>query len=207
MGVITDINEARGLVAIYADGRLLIRLRKKHFDKKPLSVGDCIDSDRYIDSISAIQSADAYEAALTLLDFSTRTGEEIRRGLIRKGYTEPAADSVVARLTEAGLIDDRHYAARIVENASHKSVGFYSVRRKLMAKGISEDDADAVLSALDDGQQLSAARAAAAKLAHKYADLEPRQARSKLSQALARRGFSWDVISAALESADDDYDV
>ena len=204
MAVITGTSESRGIITIYCDGSSLIRLRKKHFDKKPLSVGDNIEPDEYIDSIAALQSPDAYEAALTLLDFSMRTGAEIRRGLMRKGYVEPAAEAAVARLTEAGLIDDRDYAARMAENASRKSVGIYAVRRKLMAKGVSEDDADASLATLNDAQQLSAARAAASKLARKYAELEPRQARSKLSQALARRGFSWDIISAALESIGDE---
>lgn len=200
MAVITDINQTRGAVAIYADGTLLVRLRKKHFDKKPLDVGQHIEIDEYMDSMAAVQFNDAYEAGLTLLDFSMRTAEEIRRGLVRKGFVRPAADAVVEKLTEVGLIDDRHYAVRLAENASRKNTGFYSVRRKLMSKGISEADADAALEALDGAQQLSAARAVASKLARKYADIEPRQARAKLSQALARRGFSWDTISAALES-------
>lgn len=200
MAVITDINQTRGAVAIYADGTLLVRLRKKHFDKKPLDVGQHIEIDEYMDSMAAVQFNDAYEAGLTLLDFSMRTAEEIRRGLVRKGFVRPAADAVVEKLTEVGLIDDRHYAVRLAENASRKNTGFYSVRRKLMSKGISEADADAALEELDGAQQLSAARAVASKLARKYADIEPRQARAKLSQALARRGFSWDTISAALES-------
>lgn len=200
MAVITDINQTRGVVAIYADGTLLVRLRKKHFDKKPLTVGQHIEIDEYMDSMAAVQFNDAYEAGLTLLDFSMRTAEEIRRGLVRKGFVRPAADAVVEKLTEVGLIDDRHYAVRLAENASRKNTGLYSVRRKLMSKGISEADADAALEELDGAQQLSAARAVASKLARKYADIEPRQARAKLSQALARRGFSWDTISAALES-------
>lgn len=200
MAVITDINQTRGAVAIYADGTLLVRLRKKHFDKKPLDVGQHIEIDEYMDSMAAVQFNDAYEAGLTLLDFSMRTAEEIRRGLVRKGFVRPAADAVVEKLTEVGLIDDRHYAVRLAENASRKNTGFYSVRRKLMSKGISEADADAALEELDGVQQLSAARAVVSKLARKYADIEPRQARAKLSQALARRGFSWDTISAALES-------
>ena len=55
------------------------------------------------------------------------------------------------------------------------------------------------MEALDDEQQRTAARQAAEKLGRKYRDLPPREARAKLSQALARRGFSWDVISSALE--------
>lgn len=200
MAVITDVNEVRGVVTIYADGRLLVKLRKKHFAKKPVSQGDHIDIDEYIDSIAAVQQADAYEAALTMLDFSMRTADEVKKGLLRKGYVEPAAEAAVARLVEIGLIDDRHYAQRMAETATRKNMGIYTLKRKLMAKGISEDDAEEALEALDGDQQLSAAKAAAEKLWRKYEGLEPRQARAKLSQALARRGFSWDTISSAMES-------
>ena len=79
-------------------------------------------------------------------------------------------------------------------------MGIYSLKRKLMSKGISESDAEEALETLDGEQQLSAAKAAAEKLRRKYEGQEPRQARAKLSQALARRGFSWDTISAALEN-------
>ena len=204
MAVITGISENRGLITIYADGSALIRIRKKHFAKLPLSQGDDIEPEAYLDAISSIQFPDAYEAALTLLDFSMRTAGELRKGLVRRGYAGPAAEAAVAKLVEVGLINDRDYAARITETASRKAVGVYSLRRKLMAKGISEADAEVALEALDDAQQLSAAKTAAEKLGRKYRDLEPREARRKLSQALARRGFSWDIISSALDGMDEE---
>lgn len=108
----------------------------------------------------------------------------------------------MARLIEVGIVDDARYARRIAETASHKSVGIYAMKRKLMSKGFSEEDTETALEALDDAQQLAACRAAADKLQRKYAALPAREARMKLSQALARRGFSWDVISRAIDDGD-----
>ncbi len=200
MAYVTDLKDFRGVIGIYADGTLVMRVTKKHFMKAKLSVGDEFEPEEYSDSLAALQAADAYEFALTCLDFSQRSSRELIKKLLSRGYVLPAAEAAVARLTEAGIIDDSRYAQRITENASRKNVGIYAMKRKLMAKGFSEEDTENALEALDDDQQLSAAKATADKYRSKYAALPPREARMKLSQALARRGFSWDTISNVLDT-------
>lgn len=199
MATVTGIRDLRGVIGIYADGTLIMRIVKKHFEKNKLHVGDEFEPEEYAGSIAAIQLIDAYEFALTCLDFSQRSAAELTRKLISRGYVAPAAEAAVARLIEVGIIDDARYAQRIAETASRKNVGIYAMKRKLKAKGFSDEDAETALEALGDAQQLAACRAAADKLSRKYAALPAREARMKLSQALARRGFSWDVISRTLD--------
>jgi regulatory protein len=203
LSIVTDVRENRGIVELSVDGVRFVRIRKKHFDQQPLAAGEAIDPDQYLDAIASKQFKDAYEAALTSLDFSARTEDEIERSLVRRGYVAPAARAVVEKLREARLLDDAQYAARLAEGASKKSAGIYAVRRKLRAKGIREEDAEQALMQLSDAQQAQAARETCAKLQRKYASLPPREARAKLSQALARRGFSWDAIAAALEGIEE----
>jgi len=200
MPTITSIEEKRGLVEISADGCVFVCIRKVHYDKRPLMVGDEIDTAEYLDSIASLQFTDAYEAALTSLDFSTRTAHEIANTLRRKGFVEPAINAVIEKLTDSHLIDDRRYAQRIAECQVSKPVGIYAVKRKLRAKGISEEDAEAAIEAFDEEQQRSAALETARKLYRKYESLPRREARAKLSQALARRGFTWDTIETAIET-------
>ena len=202
MATVTDIRDFRGVIAVYVDGTLAMRVAKKHFNKIKLSVGDECEIDEYTDSIAAIQMNDAYEFALTCLDFSQRSSSELVKKLISRGYVAPAAEAAVARLIEVGIIDDSRYARRITETASRKNVGIYAMKRKLMSKGFSEEDTETALEALDDSQQRSACKAVADKFRPKYSALPPREARMKLSQALARRGFSWDTISSVLEDDD-----
>ena len=199
MAIVTDVRENRGLVEIQAEGATVLRVRKAHYDKLPLSAGEDVDLDAYADRLAATQFADAYEAALTSLDFCARTAREIGNTLRRKGYVEPAVEAVVAKLTESGLIDDAQYARRMAETHSNKPVGVYAFKRKLRAKGISEEDAEEALSAFDDVQQQAAAQEAARSLYRKYGSLPEREARAKLSQALARRGFGWDAIESAVD--------
>ncbi len=200
MSIVTDIVENRGLVEIRADGATIARVRKAHFAKYPLKPGDDIDPEAYIGRLAAAQFADGYEAALTSLDFCARSAREIGNALRRKGYVEPAIEAIVERLTENRLIDDARYAQRMAELQSGKPVGIYAFKRKLRAKGISEDDAEEALSAFDDEQQQAAALEAARKLFRKYEELPEREARAKLSQALARRGFGWDAIDSAIDA-------
>ena len=167
--------------------------------KHPLSVGDEVDGAAYLARMAATQFADAYEAALTSLDVCARSAKELTAALRRKGYVEPAVQAVLARLTENGLVDDARYAGRMAEMQSRKPVGLYAFKRKLRAKGISEEDAEDALSIFDNAQQQSAALEAAQGLWHRYAELPEREARAKLSQALARRGFSWDAISNVMD--------
>ncbi len=199
MSIITDIRENRGIVEIQAGGATLARVRKAHYAKYPLNIGDEIDPDAYLSRLASAQFSDGYEAALTFLDYSSRSAREIANALRRKGYVEPVIEAVVKRLTENGLIDDARYASRMAEMSSAKGVGIYAFKRKLRSKGISEDDAEEALSAFDDEQQHTAALEAARRLFRKYAELPEREARGKLSQALARRGFAWDVIEIAVD--------
>ena len=67
-------------------------------------------------------------------------------------------------------------------------------------------DVSEALEYFDDAQQQNAARQAAEKLYRKYSSLPRRETRAKLSQALARRGFSWDAIQEAVDALiSDDY--
>ena len=199
MKLITEIREKRGIMEISADGCVVLRVRKTHFALLPLEEGDELDPEEYENQIAAVQFRDAYEAALTSLDFAARTAREIERSLLQKGYVPQAAAAVIERLMENRLIDDKQIAGRIAQTSSGKPVGIYAVKRKLRAKGISEEDAEAALEVFNDAQQLSAARQAAEKLSRKYRELPVREARAKLSQALARRGFPWDAVREAVD--------
>ena len=199
MSTVTDIRDRRGIVEIDADNVTVARVRRQHFAQRPLSPGDEIDVQTYIDRIAAIQFADGYEAALTSLDYSARTAREISDSLRRRGFVPQVVEAVVAKLTENGLIDDARYAMRVAELQKNRPVGIYAMKRRLRTKGISDVDAEAALEAFDDDQQRDAALEAARSLYRKYQSLPPREGRAKLSQALARRGFSWDAIDSALE--------
>ena len=111
---------------------------------------------------------------------------------------------MLGRLRETRLIDDREIALRAAEFASAGKTGIYALKRKLRARGIRESDVEDALETISDEDQLAAAAAVAKKLAPRYEGRDPREAHAKLSQALARRGFSWSVIEQTLSMPDMD---
>lgn len=208
MPVVTGLYESRGVVRIAVDGRTACDVGAKFFQKYPLVEGEAVDIEAYLDRVAAAQAGAAYEAALKLLSLSARTSAEIEKKLTQRGFVRPAVKAALDRLTEARLIDDRALAERLVELKAEKPVGRYALKQKLRAKGVSDDDAEAALTQLTDEQQQAACRQMAEKLYPRYRDIEARAARAKLSQALARRGFPWDAIGAAVDallSADDEW--
>ena len=207
MGLVTGVEIVRGGAAIYIDGTLFLRLRKADFEAFPVSEGDDLDEEEYTDRLCAHQSKAAYEAALTALDRRDMTASGMRALLRRKGFLPAVAEAVAGRLVENRLIDDRRYAAQYVERRKNTPTGVYALRRGLKARGIDEETAESAVGVVDEDQQLEQAKALVERLQRRYEGLPSREKKAKLSQALARRGFGWDVISAALDAEpDEDYD-
>ena len=199
MSTVTEVRAFRGVARLSFDDAAPLKVRLKHFKALPLKVGDDVDVEEYAARVAEAQRADAYEAALGSLDLCARTRQELRRSLLARGFVSAAVEATLDRLADSGLINDRRYAERAVEVSAARPVGVYAVRRKLRAKGVAEEDAEAALGALDDEQQSQAAQAAARSLLRRYAQLPAREGRAKLSQALARRGFSWEAVRAAVD--------
>lgn len=199
MSTVTEVRVFRGVARLSFDDAAPLKVRLKHFKALPLAAGDEVDAEEYAARVAEAQRADAYEAALNSLDLCARTRQELRRSLLARGFVSRAVEATLDRLADSGLVDDRRYAERAVEVSAARPVGVYAVRRKLRAKGVAEEDAEAALGALDDEQQSQAAQAAARSLLRRYAQLPAREGRAKLSQALARRGFSWEAVRAAVD--------
>lgn len=198
MSIVTGVEKTGAVYRIYADGRLLARINLAAFERSPLREGDVIDEDAYLESVAREQADEAYEAALSALDRAAKSRRALQSWLELRGYVGSAVDETIARLLRARLLDDGAVAGRLVEMGVAGGLSARAIRRKLQAKGIEEEDIDAALQGVTQDSQLAAATRLAQKLYPKYASLERRAARGKLSQALARRGFSWDVIDRAL---------
>lgn len=79
------------------------------------------------------------------------------------------------------------------------SVGYYAALRRMKARGLSGSAITDAMAVFDDAQQNRACRRVAQTLVKKYRALPAREARTKLAQALARRGFLREAISGAVE--------
>lgn len=135
----------------------------------------------------------AYQQAMLFLSYRARSEAEIRQNLRKHEIPEPVIEQTLERLRQGGLANDRQFARSWVENRS----AFRPRSRRLMAmelrqKGLNNE---AVASAVADVDDAALAYEAARKRVSRLKGLEWNEFRKKLSDFLARRGFSYSVIA------------
>lgn len=121
--------------------------------------------------------------------YRSRKSGEIKK---KPGVSQEIADRVYTKLVEKGYIDDERFAVWWAESRNLvKGASSRKLRSELQAKGVAPGIIDTVLndSERTDDQEI---QKIIAKKRSKYPDEQ------KLMQYLARQGFSYDTISAAL---------
>lgn len=129
---------------------------------------------------------------------------ELRRRLAEKGAAPDDIETVVALCVDYGFVNDAEYAAMLARHYADRGYGPGRVRAELSRRGVPRELWDDALSALpEDGGAIE--RLLAARLRGR--DASDRREREKAAAALARRGFSWDDIRAALSRYGQDDDI
>lgn len=129
-----------------------------------------------------------YRKTLTKRYKSKRTGEIKDRA----GVSATITDRVFDRLLEKGYVDDENFARFWIENRQQrKGISLRKLKAELAAKGVSSETVDRHLRASErnDGEEL---QKIIAKKRARYPDDQ------KFMQYLARQGFAYDDIKAAL---------
>jgi len=135
----------------------------------------------------------AFQQAMLFLSYRARSESEIRQNLIKHEIPESVIDLTLERLRQDGLANDNEFAQAWVENRST----FRPRSRRMLAmelrqKGLDDESMQSALKNVDDEPL---AYEAAQKRATRFKDLEWSEFRKKLSEFLARRGFSYAVIA------------
>ena len=147
--------------------------------------------------IEQLQVEDARERALQqamlFLSYRARSESEIRKNLLKHEIPESVIELTLERLRQDGLANDNEFAQTWVENRST----FRPRSRRMLAmelrqKGLDDESMQSALKNVDDEPL---AYEAAKKRATRFKDLEWSEFRKKLSEFLARRGFSYSVIA------------
>ena len=135
----------------------------------------------------------AVQQALLFLSYRARSESEIRQNLRKHEMPEEIIEETLARLRQDGLANDGQFAQAWVENRStFRPRSRHMLAMELRQKGL---DDEAVSSALEDVDDEPLAYEAAKKRAPRLQALERADFRKKLSEFLARRGFSYSVIA------------
>ena len=178
-------------VNLYLDGEYAFGLAR--IVAAWLKVGSELDEEK----IEQLQAEDARERALQqallFLSYRTRSESEIRQNLRKHEIPETVIDETLDRLKRDGLANDDKFAQAWVESRST----FRPRSRRMLAmelrqKGLDNESMQSALKNVDDEPL---AYEAAQKRATRFKHLEWSEFRKKLSEFLARRGFSYAVIA------------
>jgi len=146
------------------------------------------------------ENTTAYDAAIKLLEKRDMSESALRANLEKAGYRSNEIGPAVQRLIEQKLIDDLKCAKRILELHASAERGRLTFSRLLTSKGFKREVVEAALEPLDYRQQVESATRLKQRLKGRYAGKPGRETRAKLSQALRRRGFEWEIITQVMES-------
>jgi regulatory protein len=151
----------------------------------------------------------ARAACLKLLTSAPRTRAQLAAALRRRRVPDEIAESVLARFTEVGLIDDTAFARAWVESRHHsRGLARKALAAELRQRGISDGEVRAAVDSLGPQDEMAAARQLVLKrLAATRGRPMPARARQLLGM-LARKGYSAGlaakVVREALEQEEPD---
>ena len=158
-----------------------------------LKVGQELSEEKIKQLLAADAKERAYQQAMLFLSYRARSESEIRRNLRKHEIPDAVIDQTVERLRQDGLANDTEFASAWVENRTI----FRPRSRRMMALELRQKglDEEAIQSAMENVDDEASAYEAARKRAARFKNLEWNDFRKKLSEFLARRGFSYSVIA------------
>ena len=197
--VVSEVLKRPGCRLVCLQDGSSLRVPAALFGQFPLKIGEAVDLEEYRRKLAAHELRFALEQSARLLESGDRSVRELTDRLVQSGFSRGAAEQACQRLQEYGYLDDRRYAQGLVTRLG-KKYGDLRLRQELRRRGIAEDLIRETLQKGDEAQQLDAAIALARKsLRGKQA--EPAALYRRAYGALARRGYTPDLVRRALEAA------
>lgn len=181
--VLEDGTEIRSTLGVVTDLRLYAL---RDLDEKAVEV-------LRQNSLRAI----ARERALEILSRRPMSRKELRDKLVQKGEDAPVAEYCAQWLEDNGFLNDESYAAAVVRHYASKGYGAGRIRAELSRRGIRRELWEEALSAMPDPDSKIDKF-----IASRLKDPEDREQIQKVSNALYRRGYSWEEIRSALRRFD-----
>src|SRR5205814_7800899 len=134
--------------------------------------------------------ARARQICLRLLTVAPRTRAQLAQAMHRGAVPDEAAEAVLARFTDAGLIDDAAFARAWVESRHYsRGLSKRSLSAELRRHGVQDEEIRAAVDELDPEQEVATARQLVER---KLASTRGRPPETRARQAasmLARKGY------------------
>jgi SOS response regulatory protein OraA/RecX len=190
---LTAVRRARpGRVELEVDGRRWRVVPDAVVLRCGLATGVALDRSLLRRLRRELRRAEALEAATRTVARHDVSARRVRERLAARGVRPAAAESAVATLADAGVLDDRRTARSRAHALAERGWGDAAVAARLAGEGFGAEDVRSALAALAPERERAGALAAAAD--------DPRSA----WKLLARRGFAPETIEDVVGLLDDE---
>ncbi|THA74787.1 recombination regulator RecX [Streptomyces sp. A0642] len=152
---------------------------------------------------------EARNICLRLLTGTPRTRKQLADALRKREIPDEAAEEVLSRFEDVGLIDDAAFADAWVESRHHgRGLARRALVRELRTKGVDAAVIDEAVGRLDSDQEEETARELVARKLRSTRGLERDKRLRRLAGMLARKGYgegmALRVVRRALEEEGED---
>lgn len=201
MAVITKIevqkkNEDR--VNIFVDETFFMAIYKELVFTFNIKKGDIIDEEHFKSILKDEMFLKGKNKALNILSRASQSEKKIREKL-RDDFEEDTIDDVIEFLIKYNFINDNELASKIVNtNMNLNKCGKNKIKQNLYNKGIDRATIDEAMDEIDQDVEFENALYLAEKRYERVKNEGPKKAYAKISNHLAYKGFSYDIIKRVL---------
>lgn len=201
MPVITSIKQQKNKdrVNVYLDDKFGFGIDLTNFVLLHLKVDQELSDTEIAEIIKKAEFQKTLDKLLKFAMTRPRSEREVTDWFRHKKVHESLQEDLIEKLRHFDLLDDKKFAKWWVEQRqTFKPKSLRVLKQELRIKGMSQEIVEQVLSKTTIDEE-KMAKELIEKKAYKWSNLEPRVRRQKISQYLAGKGFSWEVIENVIK--------
>jgi len=199
--VIRKVNPYRNdlsRVIIYFEDKSYITVpveRARELDLKP---GDVVDETLIKELSDEARGSVARATAARIVGRSAMSCATLLKKLKEKGIDDESAKEALSWLVDIGIMDDEAYAQNLLNHYRARGFGNRRIAEEMRVRGISREIIEEIIDQRDMSNEIS-----------EYIEKKTRgvvlddKLRAKITNALIRRGHSYDDIKSAFKSLRD----
>lgn len=202
MPTITSIKQQKNKnrVNVYLDDEFGFGIDLDNFVLLNLRVNQELTEDQIVEIVKKAEFQKTWDKLLRFAMMRPRSQKEVTDYFRRKEIHESIHADLLKKLRSLKILDDLEFARWwIDQRIRFKNKSKRIIQMELIQKGIDKNTIDdAFGETVIDEEKM--AKEILEKKMYKWKNLEPREARQKMSQYLAGKGFSWEVIEKVVIS-------
>lgn len=201
MPIITSIKPQKNKkrINVYLDYKFGFGIDLDNFVLLGLKVEQELSDKEVAEIVKKAEFQKTYDKFLKFAMLRPRSEKELEGWLKRKEVHESMHKDLFNRLKRMELVDDKKFAEWWVEQrGTFKPRGIRALAQELRIKGIDREVIEQVLMETPMNEEKIAKELLQKKM-YRWKNLPKREARQKMGQFLARKGFDWEIISRVVD--------